>query len=66
MSDEPQTVDESPLRAWLESREFYELMQAYRHAPVVPQSAVAEAYAAVQEAIVEQALKCFAERRTDG
>lgn len=36
---------------WLEEREFYELMQAYRHAPVVDQAAVVAAFEAVKQII---------------
>ena len=36
---------------WLEEQEFYELMQAYRHAPVTDQSAVVAAFEAVKQAI---------------
>ena len=36
---------------WLEEQEFYELMQAYRHAPVTDQSAVVAAFEAVKQII---------------
>ena len=35
--------------AWPECREFYELMQAYRHAPLVDQTATIGAYESVKE-----------------
>ena len=34
---------------WPESEEFYNLMQAYRHAPMEDQKAVVDAYKAVKE-----------------
>ena len=34
---------------WPESEEFYNLMQAYRHAPMEDQKAVVAAYKAVKE-----------------
>lgn len=34
--------------SWPECEEFYNLMQAYRHAPVVDQAATVEAYEAVK------------------
>jgi hypothetical protein len=34
---------------WPESEEFYNLMQAYRHAPMEDQKAVVDAYEAVKE-----------------
>lgn len=36
---------------WLEERKFYELMQAYRHAPVTDQKAVCAAFEAVKQII---------------
>lgn len=36
---------------WLEEQEFYELMQAYRHAPATDQAAVVAAFEAVKQAI---------------
>lgn len=36
---------------WLNSHEFYELMQAYRMAPLVPQTQVTAAYNAVKQYI---------------
>ena len=37
------------LSDWPESEEFYNLMQAYRHAPMEDQKAVVDAYEAVKE-----------------
>jgi hypothetical protein len=37
--------------AWLDSKEFYEVMQAYRHAYVVDQAYVAERFEAVKNFI---------------
>lgn len=34
---------------WPESEEFYNLMQAYRHAPMEDQQAVVDAYRAVKD-----------------
>lgn len=36
---------------WLEDREFYELMQAYRRAPVTDQEAICAAFDAVKQII---------------
>lgn len=36
---------------WLEEQEFYELMQAYRHAKIWDQAAVVAAFEAVKQAI---------------
>jgi len=36
---------------WLDEQEFYELMQAYRHAPVTDQEAVCAAFEAVKQII---------------
>jgi len=43
------------LREWLNSGEFYELMQTYRHAPYTHQQVVVETYNAVRDAIVKKA-----------
>jgi hypothetical protein len=43
------------LDVWLDSREFYDLMQAYRHAPLAPQSAVVLACEAVKTRVREVA-----------
>jgi predicted nucleotide-binding protein (sugar kinase/HSP70/actin superfamily) len=40
---------EKKMLDWPESEEFYNLMQAYRHAPMENQQAVVEAYKAVKE-----------------
>lgn len=40
-----------------EEREFYELMQAYRHAPPADQKAVIEAYEAVKTFIKQRIWK---------
>lgn len=37
---------------WLDGQEFYELMQAYRHAPLAPQSEVLGAFAHVKRRLV--------------
>lgn len=39
------------LENFLESREFYELSQAYRHAPIEKPAAVVEAWEAIKTAI---------------
>ena len=39
----------------LDEQEFYELMQAYRHAPVADQEAVLKAFEAVKQAIRDYA-----------
>lgn len=43
------------LGEWLDSEAFYEVMQAYRHASIVPQDAVALAFDAVKQAILQAA-----------
>jgi hypothetical protein len=40
--------------AWLEGREFYELMQAYRHAPLVPFETVRAAFDEVKAAVLKK------------
>lgn len=47
---------------WIECEEFYNLMQAYRHSPAVPQDAVLEAYRAVKRYIAEEILEDRRER----
>jgi hypothetical protein len=42
---------------FLDEREFYELMQVYRHAPLSPQKRVIEAFEAVKRYIREQVEK---------
>ena len=42
---------EEPTPDMLETKEFYELMQAYRHAPHTNQEAVTEAFEAVKSFI---------------
>lgn len=42
---------------WLEEQDFYELMQIYRHAPLVPQAEVREAFEAVKDYIRKQSTK---------
>lgn len=41
-------------REWLESREFYELAQAYRHAPIAPLSAAGGAFEALKKRLCEE------------
>lgn len=42
------------LKEWLDSQEFYELMQAYRCAPMMPQGPVIEAFEDVKAKVLEQ------------
>ncbi len=42
------------LEVWLDERDFYELMQAYRHSPILPLEHVGKAFEAVKAAILEQ------------
>ena len=42
-------VTKKEMSDWPESEEFYNLMQAYRHAPMEDQKSVVEAYEAVKE-----------------
>ena len=42
------------LRQWLDSREFYELMAQYRHAPVTSQEQVVQAFEYVKNGICEK------------
>jgi hypothetical protein len=44
-------IRERDAEAWLESKEFYEVMQAYRHAHVVDQAFVSERFEAVKSFI---------------
>ena len=44
-----QKAHNEELSDWPESEEFYNLMQAYRHAPMEDQKAVVDAYKAVKE-----------------
>lgn len=39
---------------WLDSAEFYSLMQTYRHAPLVPFEATAKAYEQVKHALLDR------------
>ncbi len=41
------------MREFIQSREFYDLMQAYRHAPLTPQVVVQDAFEAVKAALLE-------------
>ena len=41
--------------SWLNDQPFYELMQAYRHAPLTPQDEVVTAFNAVKDFIRERA-----------
>jgi hypothetical protein len=43
------------LKKWLDSREFYELMQRYRCAPLVKQEVVIEAFEDVKKGILNAA-----------
>jgi hypothetical protein len=54
--EENMTDGERRLREFLDSREFYDLMQAYRHAPQLPPAAVVEAYEAVKTAVLRSTL----------
>jgi hypothetical protein len=45
------------LKEWLDSQEFYELMQQYRHAPIVPTDRVVKAFHDVKLAVCSQAEK---------
>lgn len=40
------------LRTMLGEKEFYEMMQAYRHAPVAPQQVVVEKFNAIKSYLV--------------
>lgn len=42
-------VTQKEMSDWPESEKFYNLMQAYRHAPMEDQKAVVDAYEAVKE-----------------
>lgn len=39
----------TPEGDFLDSQDFYELMQRYRHSPAVPQESVVQAFEAVKE-----------------
>ena len=47
------------LQQFLNSEQFYSLMQTYRHASIVGQAAVVEAFNGVREAVLEAAGKRF-------
>ena len=42
---------------WLDCREFYELMQAYRHSPIENQKETSEAFEAVKDYLLNKLLK---------
>lgn len=42
------------LEKWLDSKEFYELMQTYRHLPLAKSTEVLEAFYAIKDAISTQ------------
>ena len=44
---------------WLESREFYDLMQCYRHMPLSQQEHVVTCYEAVKAHVAQQILDTF-------
>ena len=49
----PPGLDDAATRQWVQSRGFYEMMQAYRNAPVTLQKVAAERFAHIQQRIVD-------------
>lgn len=56
--------DRIRIDVFVESRDFYELMQRYRHAPRMPQEDVIEAFERVKRSIIMAVENTYAYRFT--